>query len=333
MSTTAPPLAPWVARQLQALLGQRGHAWLLRGSAGLNQLELALALVQAWLCDNPTPQGACGHCASCHGIAVRTHPDLMVLMPETLMLAQDWPLLSQARKELDDKKRKPSADIRVQAIRSVIDFAQRTSARGRGKAVLVYPADRMNHVSAAALLKTLEEPAGDTRFVLATDAAHLLLPTIRSRCLAHTMHWPGTDEAVAWLQQQDLAPAQAATLLRAAGGRPGAALQAARQGQDEGFWRALAQGLAQAEAAPLAELPLPEAVAALQKVCHDLIALSVGAAPRFLDPDWLPARRAPLPALIAWSRELADAARRADHPLNRTLVLEVLVHTGQQVLN
>lgn len=333
MSTTAPVLAPWVARQLQALLGQRGHAWLLRGPAGLNQFDLALALVRAWLCDHPTSQGACGHCASCHGIAVRTHPDLMVLMPETLMLAQEWPLPPQARKELDEKKRKPSGDIRVQAIRSVVDFAQRTSARGRGKAVLVYPADKMNHVSAAALLKTLEEPAGDTRFVLATDAAHLLLPTIRSRCLAHTMHWPAPGEAVAWLQLQDLESAQAAVLLRAAGGRPGAALHAAQQGQGADFWRALAQGLAQADPAPLAELSLPEAVAALQKVCHDLVALSMGAAPRFLDPAWLPPRRAALPALMAWWRELADAARRADHPLNRTLALEVLVHTGQQVLN
>jgi DNA polymerase-3 subunit delta' len=43
------------------------------------------------------------------------------------------------------------------------------------------------------LLKTLEEPPGDVRFVLASEAAHQLLPTIRSRCLSHTMRWPQED--------------------------------------------------------------------------------------------------------------------------------------------
>ncbi|MCK9515992.1 MAG: DNA polymerase III subunit delta' [Ottowia sp.] len=333
MSATARQMAPWVARQLRILLAHRGHAWLLQGPSGLMQLELAQALAQAWLCDAPTPEGACGRCASCHGVAVRTHPDLMVLMPEALMLAQDWPLPPQARSDIDGKKRKPSQDIRVQAIRSVVDFSQRTSARGRGKAVLVYPADRMNRVSAAALLKTLEEPAGDTRFVLATDAAHLLLPTIRSRCLAHTMHWPESNETVTWLQQQGLAPAQASALLRAAGGRPQAALQAAQQGRDEGFWRELTQALLRADPSALADLSLAEAVDALQKICHDMAALSVGAPPRFLDPAWLPQRHAPMPALMAWWRELGQAARHADHPLNRALALEVLVHSAQEALN
>ena len=45
-----------------------------------------------------------------------------------------------------------------------------------------------------ALLKTLEEPPGEVRFVLASEAAHQLLPTIRSRCLGHTMAWPKQAE-------------------------------------------------------------------------------------------------------------------------------------------
>lgn len=68
-------------------------------------------------------------------------------------------------------------------MRDAVEFSQRTSARGRGKVVLIFPADRMNTVTANALLKTLEEPPGDVRFVLATEAAHQLLPTVRSRCL------------------------------------------------------------------------------------------------------------------------------------------------------
>ena len=54
------PLPAWTARQLATLLAQRGHAWLLNGPSGLGQFELALALARAWLCDQPSAQGACG---------------------------------------------------------------------------------------------------------------------------------------------------------------------------------------------------------------------------------------------------------------------------------
>ena len=40
----------------------------------------ALALARAWLCLQPTPDGACGRCSSCHAADVRTHPDLLVLI-------------------------------------------------------------------------------------------------------------------------------------------------------------------------------------------------------------------------------------------------------------
>ena len=43
--------APWIQRQLETLLAQRGHAWLLQGPSGLGQFELGLSLVQAWLCE------------------------------------------------------------------------------------------------------------------------------------------------------------------------------------------------------------------------------------------------------------------------------------------
>jgi len=184
--------APWIAQQARQLLAQRGHAWLLQGPSGLGQYSLALALVRAWLCENPSEEGACGNCPSCHAIDVHTHADLCVLMPEVAMLELGWPLDEKAQAELDEKKRKPSKEIRIEAMRDAIEFSQRTSARGRGKAVLVFPAERMNNVTANALLKTLEEPPGDVRFVLASEAAHLLLPTIRSRCLGQTMHWPDT---------------------------------------------------------------------------------------------------------------------------------------------
>ena len=79
-------MAPWVADQARLLLAQNGHAWLLHGPSGLGQYDLALSLASAWLCDQPSGEGACGHCGSCHAIDVRTHADLAVLMPETVLI-------------------------------------------------------------------------------------------------------------------------------------------------------------------------------------------------------------------------------------------------------
>ena len=189
-AVVGPGAAPWIATQTRQLLSQQGHAWLLHGPSGLGQYRLALELVRAWLCETPDENGACGQCPSCHAIDVRTHADLCVLMPETTMLELGWPLSEKAQADIDDKKRKASREIRVDAMRDAIEFSQRTSARGRGKAVLVYPAEQMNAITANALLKTLEEPPGDVRFVLATESSHQLLPTIRSRCLGHAMIWP-----------------------------------------------------------------------------------------------------------------------------------------------
>ena len=64
--------APWIERQVGQLLQQRGHAWLLQGPSGLGHYALALALARAWLCEQPVPNGACGHCDSCHAIDVHT---------------------------------------------------------------------------------------------------------------------------------------------------------------------------------------------------------------------------------------------------------------------
>ena len=325
-------VAPWIAAQRQALLGQRGHAWLLQGPSGLGQYALALELVRAWLCDAPTAHGACGQCASCHGIDVHTHADLCVLMPETQALALGWPLPEKAQAEIEDKKRKASREIRVEAMRDAVEFAQRTSGRGRGKAVLVYPAEQMNHVTANALLKTLEEPPGDVRFVLATEAAHELLPTIRSRCLGHTLQWPDPVQSQQWLVEQGVPADAAEALLRAAGGRPDDALALARAGRSPQTWALLPKAVARGDVSALAGLEPAQAVDALQKLCHDLLAQRVGAQPRYFSPADLPAPPGVGP-LTRWSRALAKEARTAEHPFNAGLMLESLVAQARHTLN
>jgi DNA polymerase III subunit delta' len=325
-------LAPWLSAQLAQLLARRGHAWLLHGPSGLGQYPLGLELARGWLCDAPTAQGPCGQCASCHAIEVRAHTDLCVLMPETVMLELGWPLGEKAQADIDDKKRKPSKEIRVEAMRDAVEFAQRTSGRGRGKVLLVYPAERMNSITANTLLKTLEEPPGDLRFVLATEAAHQLLPTIRSRCLSHTMAWPAESDALDWLGQQGVAPAQAQALLRAAGGRPDDALALARAGLDPKAWAALPRALARGDGSAIADWPLHDVVAALQKVCHDVLAAQAGAQPRFFEPADLQAAGS-YAALAEWAKELARTARTVEHPFNPGLMLEALVSRARSALN
>jgi DNA polymerase III subunit delta' len=322
----------WITAQLRQLLAQRGHAWLLQGPSGLGQYGLALELARAWLCDQPTTDGACGECASCHAIDVRAHTDLCMLMPETVMLELAWPLSEKAQQDIDDKKRKPSKEIRVEAMRDAVEFAQRTSGRGRGKVVLVYPAERMNHVTANTLLKTLEEPAGDLRFVLASEAAHQLLPTIHSRCLGHTMAWPQADDAVAWLQEQGVKPAEAAALLRVAGGRPDDALAFSQAGRAPKVWAALPKALARGDAGAFAGWAPAETVSALQKLCHDLLAVKAGGTPRFFQSADLPPV-ASMAALAGWARDLAGTAGTVEHPFNAGLMIEALVSQARSALN
>lgn len=328
--------APWLQSQLTHLLAQRGHAWLLSGPSGLGQFDLALALAKAWLCEQPTQHGACNQCASCHMVDVHTHPDLCALMPETLSVALGWPLDEKSQDEIDSKKRKASKEIKVDAAREVVAFSQRTRSRGEFKVVLVYPAERMNTITANTLLKTLEEPPGALKFVLATESAHQLLPTILSRCQNHTLIWPEPAQALAWLQSQNAGDeAQWQTLLGANGGRPFDALSHAAQGSLSELalrWQALPQNVARGNVSAVSDLSPAQLLDALQKICHDVLALKVGGQPRFFRAQDLPQTKASLWALTSWSKELASALRTAEHPFNAGLMQEALMSRAQMVL-
>lgn len=325
-------LPDWLQQQLQNLLKQNGHAWLLHGPSGLGQYDLALELAQSWLCDAPTHQGACHQCPSCHAIDVRTHPDLCVLMPETEMLQRQWPLPEKAQAEIDDKKRKPGKEIRVDAMRDAIGFAQRTASKGQGKVVLIYPAEMMNNISANALLKTLEEPPGDTLFILATQSAHLLLPTIRSRCLSHAMTFPERSDSLQWLQSQSVAPDAAAVWLAASGDRPLDALGLALAGVPFTTWMTFPLAMRQGDVAFVREWGAAQLLSALHKLCHDQLAMNVGAVPRFFPASAL-LQGCQFARLSSWSQALNVSMRSVGHPYNLGLMQESLVNQARLALH
>jgi DNA polymerase-3 subunit delta' len=330
-SQVRPVLSTWLQGQLTSLLARRGHAWLLQGPSGLGQYTLGLELARAWLCEAPTQQGACYQCRSCHAVDVRTHADLRTLLPEALALELNWPLDEKTQKDLADKKRKPSKEIRVEAARDMVAFSQQTRSGGATKVVFVYPAERMNHITANTILKTLEEPPGECRFVLASEAAHQLLPTIRSRCQTHTMVWPTEAEALSWLQTQGVPAADAAVLLRAAGGRPEDALNLANAGLKAAHWAALPKAVLRGDVGAVSDATPTQAIAMLQKLCHDLLALRLGAEPRFFLAADLPTTGT-VGSLTQWSKELMDAARTSEHPYNAGLMFEALVARAQTAL-
>ena len=325
---SATPLPPWLGAPFEdAWRTAHGHALLLHGPRGVGQFELALALATAWLCEaEPTrrPGGrACGECAACRLIAARTHPDLAVLLPEALQASLGWSDEDAAGEAEGGKAgRKPSREIRVEAIRAVIAFAQQTATRGGFKVAVLYPAERVNATAANMLLKTLEEPPGRMRFVLASAAAQRLLPTVRSRCQAIAVAAPPAPLAEAWLAEQGIG--EAGVLLAAAGGHPLEVAERLSLGLTADAWRRLPREVRSGESATLAGWPLPLAIDALQKLCHDAMAAAVGAAPRYFPAATVPGD-GDLAALTAYGQTLRQAARHAEHPLNAALAAESLV--------
>jgi DNA polymerase-3 subunit delta' len=326
---------PWLAAPLRRTLEtQRAHALLIHGAGGVGQFELALALAEGWLCEataRPLVDRPCGRCASCKLIAAQSHPDLLVLVPEAMREALGWDLggNSEGEETGEGSKRKPSKEIRIEAVRAAIAFATTTSARGLGKVVVVHPAERMNEFAASAFLKTLEEPAGDARFLLCSAAPDGLLPTIRSRCQHVVLPVPPTADAEAWLARRGVA--QPGVLLAASGGQPQEALDLAARGIDAAAWLALPRRIAAGDASALQGWGLPTAVDALQKICHDAAALACGGAPRYFPPTSI-LGEADLGALLRWSRELGRVAAEVEHPWSVDLAIESLVGQGREAL-
>lgn len=322
---------PWLAPVLQRTLqSQHAHALLLHGAQGVGQFELALTLAQAWLCEAAAGASRpCGICASCRLVQAHSHPDLLVLLPEALQEPLGWGGADGDESAERAAKTKPSQEIKVEAVRAAVAFAQTTSARGRVKVVVLHPAERINAIAANTLLKTLEEPAGGARFVLSCAAPDALLPTIRSRCQSVAMALPSQAQAVEWLAGQGVG--DAAVMLAAAGGQPQEALAWARQGIDAALWTRLPALVRQGQAQPFAAWPLPRVIDALQKLCHDAACVAAGAAPRYFPPASI-AAGVQAGALTEWMRELNRIARRAEHPWNAGLLVESLVQQGQRAL-
>ena len=91
--------------------------------------------------------------------------------------------------------------VGIEQIRELVGKLNLTSYEGAGKVAVIEPADAMTTNAANSLLKTLEEPPGDTLLVLVVDRPGHLPATIFSRCQRVNVRVPNENEALSWLQR------------------------------------------------------------------------------------------------------------------------------------
>ena len=147
-----------VTAVLKGALQQKrtAHAYLFSGPRGCGKTTTARILAKALNCESGPAVEPCGSCPSCRAIAEGT--SLSVI-------------------EIDAASNRGIDDIR--RIREESGYA---AVGGRFKVYIVDEAHQITGEGANAFLKTLEEPAPNTVFILATTEAHKILPTISSRC-------------------------------------------------------------------------------------------------------------------------------------------------------
>lgn len=135
------------------------HAYILNGERGPGKKMLANLFAMTLLCETGDNE-PCGKCHSCKQAESGNHPDIIRVTHE-----------------------KPNSisvdDIRTQ-VNNTVDIKP---YQGPYKVYIIPQADMMTPQAQNAILKTIEEPPSYAVFLLLTENAETLLPTINSRCV------------------------------------------------------------------------------------------------------------------------------------------------------
>lgn len=190
--------------------GRAPHAILLTGMPGVGKRTLARLLACAFLCVGEGER-PCMQCKGCRRVLSGAHPDLLT-------------------PSCGEKER----TVKVDHLREIIHALSMHPTENAGRVVLLENAQRMTVQAQNALLKSLEEPDEDTRFILTASGDAGLLSTVRSRCRAvRVPPWPrGRIERV--LTARGASPDQARELAILCGGSLG---QAVAMQEDKDFWK------------------------------------------------------------------------------------------------
>ncbi|ODS24527.1 DNA polymerase III subunit delta' [Candidatus Endobugula sertula] len=185
----------WQKLQLQVVKNKIPHALLLAGQKGIGKWHFAEALADYLLCLSPKAELACGQCRGCQLLLANSHPDKQIFIPEGV-----------------------GKLLKIEQVRQLSTFVGKTAQQGGRKIVILGPVEQLNINAANALLKNLEEPAGDTVLILVSHVASAVMATIRSRCQMVPLLTPDKTIATTWLKELQID--NAAALLHLSGGAP-----------------------------------------------------------------------------------------------------------------
>jgi DNA polymerase-3 subunit delta' len=191
---------------LKTALGKRrlAHGYLFEGPDSVGKRLTALAFAKAVNCEELNDD-SCDTCVSCLRTDEGNHPDVTVIEPV-----------------------KAGRIIHVKAMSDLIEHAVLKPYRGKYRFAIIVAAERMNAPAANKFLKTLEEPPGNSMFVLVSDSPAQLPATITSRCQRVKFHplTPHTIEAIL-VRERNLPPERARVISVLAQGQMGKAFELA----------------------------------------------------------------------------------------------------------
>ena len=141
-----------------ALTQQRlHHAYLFTGTRGVGKTTLARIIAKALNCEIGITAEPCGKCAPCVEIDAGRFVDLI---------------------ELD-----AASNTQVDNMRDLLENALYAPTTGRFKVYIIDEVHMLSRSAFNAMLKTLEEPPGHVKFILATTDPQKIPVTVLSRCL------------------------------------------------------------------------------------------------------------------------------------------------------
>jgi len=232
--------------------GTLPSALLIRGPKGVGKQRLALWLAQLLVCEAPSPDGPCDRCGPCRMTRGLEHPDVHWYFPlerpkrvsgDRLADAlEDARLQALAELRSDGLRASHAAEVRglyLGTARNIRARAAKRPTMAPGPVFIVGDAEHLvpqeaSQEAANALLKLLEEPPGDARFLLTSSEPGLLLPTIVSRTVPVQVGGLPEDAVAAFLvEHRDVDPERAAWAARLGRGAIGRALGFLDTGDEE----------------------------------------------------------------------------------------------------